>query len=79
MKNFQLFFVLTFLFHFLSLWRMFASVDITIGAYGSIYFQSFTNIQPEISSQKQGFKKQNTLPTYPKSFFLSYANHTPFF
>ena len=32
---------------------MFAPVDITIGAY---YFQSFLNIQPEISSQKQVIK-----------------------
>ena len=58
---------------------MFASVDITIGAYGSIYFQSFTNIQPEISSQKQGFKKQNTLPTYPKSFFFKLRQSNTFF
>ena len=61
---------------------MFAPVDITISAYGSI-FNHFQTIQPEISSQKQvnksSFKKilKKSLPTYP-IFCLCYANQTIF-
>ena len=46
-----------------------------------LYFQSFSNIQPEISSQKEVIKvafknkTKKSLPTYPYCyFFLCYAN-----
>ena len=41
----------------------------------TLYFQSFSNIQPEISSQKVAFKKQKTkIPTYlPTLFFIFYV------
>ena len=71
-------------FHFLSLrlWRMFAPVDISVSYHHwclRLYFQSFSNIQPEISSQNKwlsSFKKiknKKKIPDLPTliSFYVT--------
>ena len=61
-------------FHFLSLWRMFAPLDITIGAYGSIFNHFQTSNQKSVLKNKwlSNFQKTKTksLPTYPYVFFM---------
>ena len=71
-------------FHFLSLWRMFAPVDITIGAYSSIFNHFQTSNQKSVFKNKwlSSFKKmkkwknEKIRPTYPNWFLmLRQSNH----